>query len=374
MATQLVTSRPETPLDVFRSNLERRASEFQMALPSHITPEKFQRTVMTAVASNPDMLAADRQSLLLSCMKAAQDGLLPDGREAALVIFSSSVKDGQGKWNKVKLVQYMPMVYGVRKKILQSGEIKDIQTGVVYWQEVEANLFIYEEGSERMLRHKPLLNPTFAPTDDDICAAYSIATLADGSQSFEVMRRMDINKVRQASQTGALGKTKYNSNEVIPAKGPWADWFSEMARKTVLRRHSKTLPMSGDIIDVEAREMSIAAQSTAALLDSRDADEPTPSLPSRNDFNPETGEVIEQSEMADSEVQTGQADPQTGLTKHPAEAKADEIIAAAGKCATLIDLNALKEREAGNIGAMPDEIRPLVQGALNGADARLRGL
>lgn len=90
--------------------------------------------------------------------------------------------------------------------------------------------------------------------------------------------------------------------------------------------------------------------------------------------NPETGEIIDQSDDGDNHESTDQADPQTGVTIHSAEAKADEIIAAAGKCATLIDLNALKEREADNIMAMPDEIAPLVEGALNGAEARLRGL
>jgi recombination protein RecT len=33
-----------------------------------------------------------------------------------------------------------------------------------------------------------------------------------------------------------------------------------------MRRHSKTLPMSGDLIDVEARDLDMAARSTAAML------------------------------------------------------------------------------------------------------------
>lgn len=279
------------------TQLETRAGEFKKALPSHITPDKFQRTVMTAVQSDPDLLLADRRSLVTACMKAAQDGLLPDKREAALVIFSNRVKDGQGKWISVKEVQYMPMVYGLRKKIIQSGEVKDIFTAVVYRAEIAGGYFVYEEGTERMLRHKPMLDLTDEESsDENIIAAYSIATLTDGSHSFEVMRRSEINKIRQRSQTGALGKTKYNSNEVIPPKGPWVDWFSEMAKKSVMRRHSKTLPMSGDIfLDVEEQDEEIAARSTQAVLASTAALPPT----RLEHADAETGEILDEREIAE---------------------------------------------------------------------------
>ena len=37
-------------------------------------------------------------------------------------------------------------------------------------------------------------------------------------------------------------------------KGPWVDWWEEMARKTVLRRLSKRLPMSTDLDDLIRRD------------------------------------------------------------------------------------------------------------------------
>ena len=80
------------PLTVLRTQLEQRAAEFAMVLPSHISPDKFQRTVLTAVQGNPDLIKADRRSLLTACMKAAQDALLPDGREAAIVTFNTRTR------------------------------------------------------------------------------------------------------------------------------------------------------------------------------------------------------------------------------------------------------------------------------------------
>lgn len=252
--------REEQPLVKLNHQLATRADQFRMVLPNHITVEKFQRTVLTAVQNDPQLLEADRQSFLLSCMKAAQDGLLPDKREAALVIFKEN-KQVNGQWETRLLVQYMPMVYGLRKKILQSAEVADITTNVVYRAEVESGAFYYEEGTERALRHKPLLLD-FDPQDNDIIAAYSVATFKDGSRSFEVMRRSEINKVREKSQTGATVDKKGNARK---PSGPWVDWFSEQCRKTVLRRHSKSLPMSGDLIDVEASD-EIAAASAQNVL------------------------------------------------------------------------------------------------------------
>lgn len=299
MATQLAPvegGRALHPVQKFEHQLAERAIEFKKGLPGHISIGKFQRTVMTAVASNLELLTADRQSLINSCFKAAQDGLLPDGREAALVIFRDNKKQADGSWRQIKVVQYMPMVYGLRKKILQSGEIRDIQTQVVYRQEVEAGLFIYEEGTERMLRHKPLLDAGFNPSDDDIVAAYSVATFTDGTKSFEVMPRRDINKVREASQAGA---TRDKRGKPRDPSGPWVDWFSEMARKSVMRRHAKTLPMSGDILgEIERDDEEFAAYSTQHVLGAQEPDEPIASQDrltsdAADRADPSTGEVFE---------------------------------------------------------------------------------
>jgi len=226
-------------------------------------------------------------------MKSAQDGLLPDGREAAIVVFKTRVKDPERGWVEVRLAQYLPMVFGLRKKILQSAEVSDLFAAVVYRQEIVGGCFHYEEGSERTLRHRPIIDPDFAPTDADIALVYSVATFADGTKSFEVMRRIELDRVREASQTGAKFDAKGNPRE---AKGPWVQWFPEMAKKTVIRRHSKSLPQSGDVIvrDVESEDMGLAAaKATVALLDSRQSEPPRSLVePDRERFDPITGELL----------------------------------------------------------------------------------
>lgn len=418
MAPTAVAERADTrqanPLVTLRHELEQRASEFRMALPAHISPEKFQRTILTAVQSTPVLLQADRRSFIRACMKAAQDGLLPDGREAALVEFKTRQKGPDGQFRDVRLIQYMPMAFGLRKKILQSGEVRDIFAAVVYRQEIEAGLFIYEEGTERMLRHKPLLDPGFDPTDDDIAVAYSIATLGDGSKVFEVMRRSDINKIRQMSQTGALGKTRRDGTP-IPPKGPWVDWFSEMAKKSVMRRHSKMLPMSGDIIDVEAMDEAAAARSTSGVLGAVDEAPAALSAPRRDDLlassaafddidhDAETGEVIEgtaeqadppadakakaklaqkprekrqEAAAADNPAAEGKPDEERGEARTATEsdeARATRLIAEAQAKEMPIDLGQWERERQAECDALPEDLQFKVDEAIAAHRRKLEG-
>lgn len=408
---QVQAGEPGSPLVQLRGQLEARADEFRMVLPAHITPEKFQRTVITAVQQNPKLLTCDRRSFITACMKAAQDALLPDGREAALVPFKTRQNVG-GAWQDVLLVQYMPMVYGLRKKILQSGEVKALTANVVYREEVDAGLFLYEEGTERILRHKPLLDPEFEPRDENIVAAYSIATLADGTMDFEVMRRADINKVRECSQTGALRDKKGQPRE---PSGPWVDWFAEQAKKSVIRRHSKTLPMSGDILDVEATDDALYARSATAALGAEAPEPPRLATPPRriahaeDDVVDAAGQVDDRPEptepgpkQARGRKKAGQADAGDGKGQTPAETAtpdnpaavegradedmgeahsgaddvrrkiADEIIDRAGKIDNMPDLNSLRSDRRADIAAMPDDIRAEVEQALENAARRLR--
>lgn len=340
----------------FRSQLEQRAAELKMVLPSHITPEKFQRTILTAVQGDPDLLSADRKSLILACMRAAQDGLLPDKREAAIVVFNEN-KKVDGVWINRKVATYLPMVYGLRKKILQSGEVAALEVGIVYRKELEGGDFYYRVGVEPPLGHKPSFDLTIDDTtDDQIVAAYSIATMKDGTKSYEVMRRFEIDKVREASMTGATSTKK---NEPRSPSGPWVEWFPEQAKKTVMRRHSKVLPMSGDlIIDVEGREHD-AGMSAAALLSAPTA--PAAMIEVRQAetlHNPEMGEIIE-----------GQG------SNGPAKSEAfDMLMDTLRQCTSSQELNGWFKLNAAYVETLDGEEARTVQQEYDKAEAALKAV
>jgi len=226
------------PTEKLRAQITSMTGEFRNALPSHIKPEKFQRVVMTVVQQNPDLMGADRRSLLVSCLKCAADGLIPDGREAALVIFNTKSGDS---W--VKAVQYMPMLAGIQKRIRNSGEIASIQAHVIY----ENDHFIWHQGIDASIEHRPL----FPGDRGKAIGAYAVAKFKDGSDpQFEVMDVAAIEKVRAVSRAGK--------------SGPWVQWWDEMARKTVFRRLSKWLPMDTEAEDLMRRDDENDAQDVAA--------------------------------------------------------------------------------------------------------------
>ena len=207
--------------------IEFRTEQFRGSLPAHIPVERFKKVLLVAVNTTPKLVTADRRSFFNSALKAANDGLLPDGRDGALVIFSSKVRDGgQERW--VDMVQWMPMIGGIRKKVRNSKEIKDWNAQVVYAKDH----FEFELGDMPFIRHRPFMDGDPGP----VVGAYSVAHFATGEISREVMTKAQIDKVRLSSKS--------------KDKGPWVDWYEEMCRKTVARRHSKVLPMSTDLDDI----------------------------------------------------------------------------------------------------------------------------
>lgn len=217
-----------------------RTEQFKASLPAHIPAERFARVLLTAASNNPALVKADRRTFFSSAMKAATDGLLPDGREGALLIYKTKSKEGgQDKW--VDAVQWIPMVAGIRKKIRNSGEIADLYAEVVY----AADEFDYRLGLDRDLTHKPAFKMAMKDRGA-IVAAYSVAKFKDGSMSFDVMSADEIWDVwRKAS--------KQKDKDGNPT-GMWRDYLSEAFKKTVVKRHAKQLPMSTDLDDVLRRD------------------------------------------------------------------------------------------------------------------------
>ena len=186
------------------------------ALPPGIAPDRFIRVTLTAIQLQPDLLDCDRKSLLLACLRAANDGLMPDGREGAFVVFKT--KTG-------KVAQWLPMYAGLLKKVRNTGELVSISANVVY----ERDHFDYELGDEERIVHKPAIGDRGKPI-----AAYAIAKLKSGGIEREVMDASAIRQVQAVSRA--------TSDD-----GPWAKWPDEMARKTVIRRLYKRLPSSTEM-------------------------------------------------------------------------------------------------------------------------------
>ena len=204
------------PAREFTTQLTEFRPTLVQALPAGIAADRFIRIVSTAVQLQPELLECDRRSLFLAMLRAANDGLMPDGREGAFVVFKG--KNG-------KIVQWMPMYQGLLKKVRNTGELVSISANVVY----ERDQFDYELGDQERIVHKPAIGDRGRPI-----VVYAIAHLKGGGIVREVMSREQVYQVRAVSR--ASGQ-----------ESPWQKWEDEQWRKTALRRLYKRLPSSTEM-------------------------------------------------------------------------------------------------------------------------------
>ena len=232
--TDTMTTPPATdksPLATVAKGLEARRDQFRAMLPSHINPEHFIRVVMTAVNMDPELLTADRRSFYNACARAASDGLLPDKREGALVIFKDR--------DNAKLVAWMPMVFGLIKKIRQSGLVDSIGARIVYSNEIEQNRFrfIVEDAGEKLF-HDPIL---WGPRGEKVMV-YAYARFKDGFIWYQPVHKDDVLKRRKTARTDKV----------------WAAWEEEMWLKTAIRMLASKMPLSAEIVTPGMRDEDAA--------------------------------------------------------------------------------------------------------------------
>lgn len=218
--TEELPPEPQNLPTKFDEQLAAYTPQLKAALPAHIPVERFKRVVVTAINQTPDLANADRRSLFNACVKAAQDGLLPDGREAALTIFSGKV-------------QYMPMIAGIRKRMRNSGEVKSATAEVIY----KNDHFKHFKGDEPRIEHEPT---ELGADPGPAIGAYAVIRLTNGEIIREVMSLKDIEAVRSVSRA---------QNSIM-----WTKFWGEGARKTVLRRCAKAAPISSDVDAVLRRD------------------------------------------------------------------------------------------------------------------------
>lgn len=214
-------------------------------LPPDIKPDRFTRVVITAINMRPELLEADRQSLYTACMKAAQDGLLPDGREGVLNIYNTNVGTKQApRW--IKGVQWMPMVEGVIKQMAKAGI--SCYAAAVYQND---KIRIWNDDRGQHVEHEPAL---FSPDRGPLIGAYARGRDRNGNVQVEVMNMDELNRARQASR---------NADGAV-----YQQWPDRMAQKTVLHRLRKRMAL----IDPSVAEALARAEQDDLI----DADDPPP--------------------------------------------------------------------------------------------------
>ncbi len=210
------------PIDEVRSTLTKMENELKSVLPSYISPAKFQQVVVTALQLNPTLLTLDRQSLYSACLNCASDGLIPNGKESALVPF-------KGK------VSYMPMVGGILKLIRNSGELATVDACTVHEKDFYES---YVDQTGPKFKHVKARGDRGNPM-----LTFAYALTKDGSVYHEEITEEEIKVIAKK------GNEKFSAWQ--------GEFIDEMRRKTVLKRLAKRLPKSTDLERVIERDNEI---------------------------------------------------------------------------------------------------------------------
>jgi recombination protein RecT len=166
-------------------------SEFGKMLGGAIGVERFERAVLTAIQRDPDLLSYPRDSLVSTGLKAAQDRLLPDGREGAFVV----------RWNakaRRKEVTWAPMVFGIVKVAKQYGGVRSLSCEIVY----QGEPFRILMGDEMRIEHERIPARVVQGKEIGCCAIFC---LADGDRIREFMTAAEIRQVEESSESAKKG-------------------------------------------------------------------------------------------------------------------------------------------------------------------------
>jgi len=201
--------------------------QFAMVLPKHMTADRMVRVALTALIKTPALARCTPASVMQCLMDCSSYGLEPDGRRAHLIPYGDTC---------TLIVDYK----GIAELIMRSGLVSFIHADVVCENdEFEENLG--QVVSHKINRKKDRGEPY---------AVYTFVQMKDGTKSFRVMGKHEIEKIRDKYSMGWNGKGRESS--------PWSTAPFEMWKKTCFRQHSKWLPLSPEIRDAIEKDSDIS--------------------------------------------------------------------------------------------------------------------
>lgn len=206
-----------TKLDSLRGILERGKGTLASILPKHMTAERMVKLATVAASKDAKLLDCDPMSLLRSLMDASQLGLEPFTplQQCYIIPYFNSKK-------RIMEAQFQVGYRGLIELVRRSEKVLSIEAHCVY----ENDEFDCVLGLETKLYHKPCWDGDRGKMK----LVYAVAKLKDGAVQFEVMGRNGIDDIRKRSKSAE--------------SGPWVTDYDQMARKTVLKRLIKYLPIS----------------------------------------------------------------------------------------------------------------------------------
>ena len=225
-ATQAGGGRGRTVADLLLAERDRIAA----VLPRTITPERLIAVMVSSLRTTPKLAECSPDSLISSLHYCAELGLMPGPLGHVYLV---------PYWNGQRKVYEAQPIIGYRGllELIRRGSSIRVVTAYAVWPQ---DTFDVNLGTRPEVVHKP----AWTARQGDPYLFYAMASWDPETFDLEVMTRAEVDAIRARSRA--------------KDSGPWVSDYNEMARKTVLRRLAKRLPLAWEaavaIGEEEARE------------------------------------------------------------------------------------------------------------------------
>jgi phage RecT family recombinase len=187
--------------------------------------------MLQIVNGKEDLQRTTMGSRVAALLQLANTSLTLNPLHKHCYVISRSVKVGE-KWEPRLYIE--PSYMGLIKAATDTGSVKMIAAHIVY----AGDDIDFTKGTTQRVVHVPYWK--VGKERGEPIAAYSIATLHDGTIDVLDMGLDELKKVMGASEAVKKNATKKEGEKKIAT--PYDTWQDEMFRKAPIRRHLKTLP------------------------------------------------------------------------------------------------------------------------------------
>lgn len=228
--TQAITIQDRA--NTLAAGIAERKSSFASVAGKHFNVDRMIKLAQASLSRTPKLAECTKSSVLTVLMRCAELGLEPNSPLGGMHLVPFENRRN-GTVECQGIIDYRGLVSLARR----SGELRTIFAEPRY----------EKDKWKRVLGTAPSI--VHEPADDEdrgkILGFYAVAQLASGETQFAYMTKAEVDAIKARAKGGDN------------PKAPWNTDYTEMGKKTVLRRVCKLLPMTSEIADQLAREDAI---------------------------------------------------------------------------------------------------------------------
>lgn len=214
------------------------------ALPANFNIERFVQNSVALLNGNDSLINFAKQNgtaqIKQGLLRAAYQGLDAMSGEVYLIPYG-------------KMLNFMPSYKGMAKMVRRYSQrkVKDLYSKVVR----EGDVF-----EETIVNGHPSINFTAKPFNNgEVIGVFAVCLFEDGGMIYETMSKEEVETCRRKSKASNTGA--------------WKDFWTEMAKKSVIRRLCKNFTINMDSEAIEMFNAGTEMETDPAALADREIEE-----------------------------------------------------------------------------------------------------